>query len=230
MSEKLHSSPNIKDQAPELLQRAAKDRGNLSPRHLGKDAIAKKLDIFPSNGYLAEEVHPAEGKREQLSALLLAGNQILGISHRSDIKSGEIEQVRLAVLPLGDNARDAHSARTLAVFDMQTLEQPRAEGVIKRWEEVYIGRKDITIATGVEDMSVSRSHLRFSATNHGNVEIVDKLSTNGTDIITSADFWRGGFDAQGSHDLAALTEGLLQEKPYLWTEQYADQTVVPAQQ
>lgn len=144
-------------------------------------------------------------------------------SEDSSLYNTALESVRVVVLPLGEHANSRASAITLAEVRPASLRQTRTDGVVQDWESIKVGRKEIEQATGVNDPTVSRDHLRIRVDAAGGFMISDAGSANGTQILTVEDLnsYNGGLEGSGQDDFNSMV-GILQESPYVWESRYAD--------
>lgn len=206
--------------------RVAEERPDSCIRKLSAGANKPPFSDVLAREPLVSQEHYSGKQEEGLTHLVVVGNSILGISRnfnhpRGSENFGQVESVRISVLPLGEAAAHMQSSRTLLEVHTATLRNPRENGVIQGWESIAIGRKELADATGVVDQALSRQHLEIAVTADGNVGITDRGSTYGTQILSMDDFGYNGLTPQGQQMLED-TRQELQQKPYMWNNQFAD--------
>lgn len=168
---------------------------------------------------------------EGLDHVLIVGGVVLGVTRTYEKGGSTLSQVRIVVLPIGEQAgvlAECQSSATIADISTKMLDLPRPDGVTQPWEDIKIGRDQLAKVTGSSDDTISRKHLTIKVRNDGVVRIVDH-STNGTTVVSLEDMMRservGGL-ADGDRETLVRFAEPLEENPYLWQENYAGQRVI----
>jgi len=171
------------------------------------------------------------GNLEQgLSHIIVVGDTVLGVSRTVNMKKlgqpDAVEQIRLAVLPLGEQGSDTGSSRTIVTMQASALRQPRHNGVMQPWESVRLGRSELAALTGHTDPTVSGTHLEIAFSADGSVGVYDFESTNGTQIYNATDLSSTFTVSDGGRSSLAALAVELQQNPHMWDAESADRTVI----
>lgn len=194
--------------------------GKSSSDSLGRDRRAEYKGMVQEAALATHEL--ADGRKNILTHLLIMGDSVLGVDSILG-SDGSVQETAVRVLPIGKQVpefRFRATAATLLSFNPEDASKPGNNGVVKAWEEIEVGRRDIKGAYGIEDPAISRPHAKIGLTAQGQFSVRDLSSENGTEVITLNRLSRS-VTGQQAIGLGSALATMLQAQPYMWASEYA---------